>query len=363
MVNFVRESWLKLVFIWGGLVTLIILTLFGVVIALSSLTSHASSREIAFMARHSTNWNLYVLDLNRHLVDQITFTTSDDRYPAWSPNGEMIAFHSNRDDQIYNLYMMDADGRNLKQLTNNNNMGEVRNEEGFALGNAMAAWSPDGQQIAFHSDLNGDWDLYLLRVDDGSVHQLTDSAGDEVLFAWSPDGDTGVFSMGNTDDVEMLSIYMMDMSTSETQQLTFADSIATTLQEAEDTLPPLSATATALAMPPGQRGVPTPSAPMIIQDWHPSFSPDGEYIVFATERNSFYDNIFVMRSDGEEITAITNTYFTDHNPIWSADGEYIVFASDRDIIMQIFAYSLQDGSVRQITYLDAETDAPAWRPN
>ena len=88
--------------------------------------------------------------------------------PAWSPDGQKIAFTSNRDGggNDWDIYVMNADGSDIARLTD-------------GAGNEYPAWSPDGQKIAFVSDRGGDSDIYVMNADGSDISRLTDnSAGD-----------------------------------------------------------------------------------------------------------------------------------------------------------------------------------------
>ena len=65
-----------------------------------------------------------------------------DYWPAWSPDGKRIAFTSNRDGN-YEIYVMNADGTGLRNLTQPPGAGQLR------------AWSPDGKRLAFISNRDG----------------------------------------------------------------------------------------------------------------------------------------------------------------------------------------------------------------
>ena len=73
-------------------------------------------------------------------------------YPAWSPDGKQIAFASNPDGNS-DIYIMDANGTNLTQITHND------------ADDLEPAWSPDGKQIAFASNPAGNYDIYVITVD------------------------------------------------------------------------------------------------------------------------------------------------------------------------------------------------------
>ena len=80
--------------------------------------------------------------------------------PNWSPDGRKIAFQSQRVFEGYDIYVITAEGKNLKQLT----------VEGT---NWMPAYSPDGTKIAFASSREGDFNIYLMDTNGMNVVKLT----------------------------------------------------------------------------------------------------------------------------------------------------------------------------------------------
>ena len=80
--------------------------------------------------------------------------------PNWSPDGRKIAFQSQRVFEGYDIYVITAEGKNLKQLT----------VEGT---NRMPAYSPDGTKIAFASSREGDFNIYLMDTNGMNVVKLT----------------------------------------------------------------------------------------------------------------------------------------------------------------------------------------------
>ena len=107
-------------------------------------------------------------------------TNRDDIDPTWSSDGSMIAFASSRvgDRQ---LFVMNADGTNIRQVTNLDFMG------------GRTSFSPDGTKLAFYRGPSGDHNIYVLNVDGTGLVQLTDG-GDNLGPSWSPDGDWIAFT-------------------------------------------------------------------------------------------------------------------------------------------------------------------------
>jgi len=103
-------------------------------------------------------WGLYVTD-DRGSIQELVVADPSATAPAWSPDGKWIAFMSNRDGN-WELYMVGADGLGLRRLTNGPEHDGV------------PTWSPDGQWIAFLSHRTGAWGIYALPLAAGKDVQL-----------------------------------------------------------------------------------------------------------------------------------------------------------------------------------------------
>lgn len=98
--------------------------------------------------------------------------------PAWSPDGARLAFSSNRTGG-YRIYVMDANGANLTQLST----------QPYS---AYPTWSPDGTRIAYSADNDGDgwFDVWVMNAD-GTGQAMFSAGGnlyDHLAYSWSPDG-------------------------------------------------------------------------------------------------------------------------------------------------------------------------------
>jgi Tol biopolymer transport system component len=95
------------------------------------------------------------------------------------------------------------------------------------------------------------------------------------------------------------------------------------------------------------------------QDCNPNYTPDGKYIIFASDRGGNYD-IYRMRADGSDITQLTNAVAFDGQPAISPDGDYIAFVSGRDGSPEIYRMTI-DGTDQQRLTTNNDMDAcPRW---
>ena len=104
-----------------------------------------------------------------------------DVYPFWSPDGESVVFHSNRAGGEYQIYTMNLDGTELRQLTHT----EAPNQ--------TAVWSPDGSKIAFQSERDGNREIYVMDADGSKQTRLTFEETEDSHPKWSADSKQIIF--------------------------------------------------------------------------------------------------------------------------------------------------------------------------
>ena len=101
--------------------------------------------------------------------------------PAWSPSGRKIAFARGGE-----VYSVNPDGTGEAQLTSN-----------AAVDDDQPTWSPDGSRIAFHSNRDGNYELYVMNADGSNQSRLTTNTVRDRFPAWSPDGARIALSRGS----------------------------------------------------------------------------------------------------------------------------------------------------------------------
>ena len=175
------------------------------------------SRRIAFSSNPDGNADIYVANADGSGTTRLTHHAASDWQPTWSPDGRRVAFASTRDgDERWfppnaEIYAINADGSGLTRLTGNDRVARE------------PAWSPDGQRIAFSSSRgHAHSSIYVMNADGSDMTPLIRGYGP----VWSPDGRRIVFTdypgdgdiiMGDTE------IYAINADGSDFAQLTDND--------------------------------------------------------------------------------------------------------------------------------------------
>ena len=222
--------------------------------------------------QHGLNVAIWTMDATGSNLRQITVDPESQTQPSWLPSGERLAFQSHADGRrIFSAIGLDASSKEpLVEL------------------DADVDWarlSPDGTRLAFHSRGQGlGFNLWLLNLADGNRHQLTRSDEFMGFPCWSPDGRWLAFQKKQGEDSHLM---VMAAAGSEPVQLTT------------------------------EAG----------QNWPFSFSPDSERIAFAALRDGEWNLWWVSRLTGEQqrLTESPRLGAYVRYPSWSPKGDQIVY--------------------------------------
>ncbi len=164
--------------------------------------------EIAFMSSLNGDPEIYISDAGGAHLHRITFAAGVSTSPAWNPKtGKQLAFVSDRAGAPV-LYLANSDGSNVEKL-NLPDMGYV----------VDPAWSPNGQLLAFSwRRPSGNYDIYVMEIVSQQLVELTRDAGRNERPSWAPDGRHIVFESTRTGTRQ---IWSMLADGSQPHQLTF----------------------------------------------------------------------------------------------------------------------------------------------
>ena len=257
----------------------------------------------------TTNYTLDVRSLNggSNIATNLTQNAGDDWTPVWAPDGQRIAFASNRDGNT-EVYVMANDGTNPTNLTQN------ADTDGWNL-----VWSPDGQRIAFTAERDGNTEVYVMANDGTNPTNLTQNASDDWAPVWSPDGQRIAFASNRDGNTE---VYVMANDGTNPTNLT---------QNASD-------------------------------DWAPVWSPDGQRIAFSSNRDGNTE-VYVMVNDGTNPTSLTYHFSGDWAPVWGPDGQRIAFSSNRDGNTEVYVMANDGTNQINLTQSTGDDWAPVWSPD
>jgi len=288
--------------------------------------------------------------------------------PAWSPDGKNLAFTRIAADE-YAIYIVSAKGGTPRKISHE----DPRKKRG------ELAWTPDGKFIAFSGDSpRGGSQIFLLSVEDSSVHAITEPQGQDRDWgpAFSPDGAQMAFVRGNGAGFPE-EVYVMPLAGGAAHQLTNeraaimgpptwsqdgASVIFSSTKGGDPALWTIPANGGAAARMEGTgtatwhpvvakesghmaaqkilrssgvyclpvNGEPGKNAPAVVtatngRNEGPQLSPDGRRLVFMSDRSGYMD-IWVSNRDGSSVVQLTNLHGSG-TPRWSPDGLWIAFDS------------------------------------
>ena len=313
-----------------------------------------------YQARDATDAALYLY----------TLATGDSLYltrglsgadPSFSRDGKQIAFTSWRDGNV-EIYVMDADGSNVRRITNHP-----------AFDN-YAVFSPDGTQIAFQSNREDEHiEVYLKNLhDDSPPRRLTKSAGQSGLMpkCWSADGTRMLVYTTNEKGHEQIAILAVDP---------WPARVLWTDEQADLASPQLASDGQRLLY---EARLPDQSIELRVTEIQtkrtavlhrtergyalnvrltPTWSPDNTSIAFS-EKTGGNSDIFVVKPDGTGLRKVTNNPLLDTSPVFLSATE-IAFVRDAYGTAQMYRVNLADGAERRLTGKAGYEMSPALSPD
>ncbi len=146
-------------------------------------------KKIAFWSKKSGTWNIWVMDEDGKNMTQLTHDDNPEIFnglPRWSPDNKKIVFISDREGDL-DIFIMNADGSDVVNITEDDNGKD----------DSFPVFSPDGRQIAFHSFRSGNGpEIYIMDVDGSNVIQLTDNKYFDEYPYWTHYGIDLVYTSG-----------------------------------------------------------------------------------------------------------------------------------------------------------------------
>lgn len=263
-----------------------------------------ANTRIVFVSTRTGKPELFIMDADGANQRQLTRDNSLVATPCWGARGAEIYFTSyvnfNPD-----LYGITPDGTRRWLISA---------LPGF---NLSPHWSEAKQLIALTLGKDGNSEIYTMGRDGKGLKRLTINRAIDSSPCWSPDGEKIIFT---SDRIGYPQIFVMDSNGGGQKRLTFQGSYND-----------------------GAR-----------------WSPKGDKIAFTARRGGVFD-IFLMNADGTNWVALTANQGNNEDPCWAPDGEHLAFVSDRTGKAQIFVMCIDGSNQTQLTF-EGSNYSPDWSP-
>jgi TolB protein len=248
-------------------------------------------------------------------LTRLTSGPWDDINPAISPDGQTIAFASNRSG-YWDIYLLSLNSGGITRLT------DSLTYEG------APAWSPDNQWLAYETLVNDNLDIHIQSIGNpGEAIELTNNSVADFSPAWSPKGRQIAFVSDRSGENE---VWLADLDKAEEQRFTNISN--------------------------------NPDSP----DSHPAWSPDGRSLVWAGEQDGMH-SLFLQELPSIDDSGTPQAPASRRNvgsgdwPAWSTDGELILTVLEAPNHTYLTAYpALYSGLVFPTIELPGETSGLSW---
>jgi len=260
--------------------------------------------QITFVSTGTGFKEIYLCDFDGTNPQQVTSNRSISMTPAWSSDGNWIAYTS---------YVRKRPSIVIKSLSD-------RRESVVSEGNMSITpdWVPGQFNLAASISVSGGQEIYLLTGAGKIIKKITNSSAIDVSPAWAPDGHRFVFVSDKTGSPQ---IYVGDSNSGRADRLTFEGKYNT----------------------------------------QPSWSPKGDKVAYSSMEGGSI-NIFVIGLDGRGSAQLTYNSGRNESPSWAPDGSMIVFASTREGGSKIYVMTAYGTDQRRLLSLPGEQTSPKWSP-
>lgn len=320
-------------------------------------TFSPDGNSIVYVSDMDGNFEIYSRVIATGETKRLTNNPGHDSFPTYSPDGTQIIFSSDVEKENTDVYLMNADGSNVRKITDAPGWDAC----------PPNSWSADGTQVLLLSDRGGNENIYLMNIEPFAPRRVASKieSAEQIDPSYSPAGDQVVYQLPNE-------IRIFDMN-SQTDKLVFGTSAGGNptfspdggkilFQERIDENTEICSVSID-----GSGFINITQSPS--RDMTPEYSPDGTRIAFAANRASGTTTfeIYVMNSDGSKPRLIYGDRAMSVGPAWAPDGKSLVFTNDREDgrvgNFELFSISVDDGIEKRLTNRPRYDVDPVFSPD
>ncbi|MEW6515507.1 MAG: hypothetical protein AB1439_01195 [candidate division FCPU426 bacterium] len=268
-------------------------------------------RQIAFASTRGGGryYQLYMMDANGNNLVRLTNTQAFDRDPHFAYDGKHLAFTSNRNGGIFQIYLLHLDTGQTDQLTQG--PGDKTNP----------IWSPDDTKIVFTQVDGNRQQLGMINADGTGIKMLTSTQGVNHAYSFSPGGDRIAYE---TEVNNIHQVHVMDLFTHKIEML---------IQSGE-----------------------------LTNHEDPVFCPSGRYLIFTSD---FFSprtrQLFIFDLLNSRYQRLTKDDLDRDDPVYSPDGTMIAYIAQWEGAWNIFVMDADGTNARNLTKSYYDNLVPTWR--